>query len=39
MSEVVLGKDIETGEAIAIGDRERGGGFYILGEPALANHT
>jgi hypothetical protein len=28
-----LGKDIETGDPVYIGDNERYGGFYILGEP------
>src|SRR5438067_10941535 len=32
-SYVKLGKDIETGNLIYIGDNERYGGFYILGEP------
>jgi hypothetical protein len=33
MPEVVIGKDEVTGELITIGDRERCGGFYVLGEP------
>jgi hypothetical protein len=33
MPEVVIGKDMVTDELITIGDMERCGGFYILGEP------
>ena len=39
MPEVVIGKDVVTGELITIGDQERAGGFYILGGRAPANHT
>jgi hypothetical protein len=33
MPEIVIGKDEVTGELITIGDRERYGGFYVLGKP------
>jgi DNA replication protein DnaC len=30
---VTIGTDIETGEEVWIGDRERCGGLYVLGKP------
>jgi hypothetical protein len=38
-SYVTIGKDIETGQSIEIGDLERCGGFYILGKGRTGKST
>jgi hypothetical protein len=35
MSEVVIGKDTETGQEVRIGDIERRSGLYVLGKPGM----
>ena len=35
MPEVVIGKDVVTGELITLGDLERRSGLYILGKPGM----
>jgi replicative DNA helicase len=35
MSSVILGTDVETGDAVRIGDVERRSGLYILGRPGM----
>jgi hypothetical protein len=37
--DVILGKDVETGEAITVGDTERCGGLYLLGKPRTGKST
>jgi hypothetical protein len=39
MSYAVIGKDVETGTLVSIGDIERRSGLYILGKPGMGKTT